>query len=171
MDATEIVASRVRRDCLCIAVSIPNLSAHQKARRVGDATGFHFPINRIPDPAKRIPDTGRLRYQSNRTVRLIIRGAIVPAARPLPDATYLPVFALLFTELFVPVKLYVAFMLVNCTSLNTLNACSCSFTPLFLRPMNVTGNRRDSVTSHSCQVGWRRIPTGVLPKLPTLPFG
>src|SRR4051794_4177104 len=104
--------------------------------------------SRTTDPRSR-----RVSYQSNRTVRLIIRGAIVPAARPSPVAVYLPVLAFEFTELFVPVNVNDAFMLVNCTSLNTLNAWSCSLTPLFFRPANVTGNRRESVMSHSCQVG------------------
>ena len=81
-------------------------------------------------------------YQSNRTVRPIIRGAIVPAARPSPVAVYLPVLAFEFTELFVPVNVNDAFMLVNCTSLNTLNAWNCSLMPLFFRPANVTGKRR-----------------------------
>ena len=44
-------------------------------------------------------------------------------------------------------------------------------TPLFFRPIRLIGKRRDSVRSHSCHVGCRRIPTGVLPKLPMLPFG
>jgi hypothetical protein len=35
-----------------------------------------------------------------------IRGAIVPAATPVPVAVYFPVFALLITELFGPVKVY-----------------------------------------------------------------
>ncbi len=48
------------------------------------------------------------------------RGVIVPAASVVPVAVYLPVFALLFCELFGPVNVYDAFMLVNCTSLNTL---------------------------------------------------
>src|SRR5690349_12214358 len=101
----------------------------------------------------------------------MIRGAIVPAASPSPEATYLPVLALEFCELFGPVNVYDAFMLVNCTSLKMLNACNCSLTPLLFRPITFTGNRRDSVRSHSCQVGCRRMPTGVLPKFPMLPFG
>src|SRR5262245_23159305 len=43
--------------------------------------------------------------------------------------------------------------------------------PEFLRPARRIGNRRDSVRSHSCHVGLRRIPTGVLPKFPMPPFG
>ena len=59
---------------------------------------------------------------------------MVPAARPVPVAVYFPVFALLITELFGPVNVNAAFRLVNCTSLNTLYAWSCSLMPLFLRP-------------------------------------
>jgi hypothetical protein len=49
-----------------------------------------------------------------------VRGAIVPAARPSPLATYFPVLALEFCQLLAPVNVYDAFMFVNCTSLNTL---------------------------------------------------
>src|SRR3954469_21876910 len=125
----------------------------------------------LAEPGLRIPDPVRFAYQSNRTVNPIVRGAIVPAARPSPVGVYFPVFAFEFCELFGPVNVYDAFMLVNCTSLNTLKAWNCSLRPLFFRPMNVIGNRRARVMSHSCQVGWRRMPTGVLPKLPTFPFG
>ena len=63
-------------------------------------------------------------YQSNRTVSAMTRGVIVPAARVVPVAVYLPVLALVFTEFSGwPVGVvYVndAFRLVNCTSLNTL---------------------------------------------------
>src|SRR5262245_14047573 len=109
-------------------------------------------------------------YQSNRIVKPSVRGWIVPAARLLPPvATYLPVLALLLMELFGPVKLKVAFSVVNCTSLKRLYAWSCSLTPAFLRVP--TAKRRDTVTSHSCHVGLRRIPIGLLPKFPRLPLG
>src|SRR5437899_10491175 len=111
-------------------------------------------------------------YQSNLTVSPIVRGWIVPAAKLLPPAAvYFPVVALLFTELFGPVKTNAASSVVNCTSLNTLYAWSCSLIPEFFRPPIETGKRRESVRSHSCQVGLRRIPTGLLPKFPTLPVG
>src|SRR5207245_3809811 len=100
-------------------------------------------------------------YQSSRTVRPIVRGWMVPADRLLPpDDTYFPVVALLFTELFGPVKTNAASSVVNCTSLNTLYAWSCSLIPEFFRPPIEIGKRRESVRSHSCQVGLRRIPTG-----------
>ena len=92
-------------------------------------------------------------YQSRRTVIPRIRGAIVPAATPVPVDTYFPVFALLITELFVPVKVNAAFMLVNCTSLNTLYAWSWNLIPLFRRPARVIGKRRDRVMSQECHVG------------------
>ena len=95
----------------------------------------------------------------------------MPAARLLPDCTYFPVFVFEFCELFAPVNVYVAFRLVNCVSLNTLYAWTCTLSPAFFRPMALTGNRRDSVRSHWCHVGLRRRRTGELPKLPMLPFG
>ena len=52
------------------------------------------------------------------------RGVIVPAASVEPDAVYLPVLALVFTEFngwpAGVVSVNDAFKLVNCTSLNTL---------------------------------------------------
>src|ERR1700754_2706723 len=110
-------------------------------------------------------------YQSSRTVKPSTLGAIVPAASPLPVAVYFPVFALLSTELFGPVNVNAAFRLVNCTSLNTLYAWSWNLMPLLARPPRLSGNRRDNVMSHSCHVGCLRIPTGLLPKLPTRPLG
>ncbi len=63
-------------------------------------------------------------YQSSRTVKAMTRGVIVPAARVVPLAVYLPVLALVFDEFSgAPagvVKVNDAFKLVNCTSLNTL---------------------------------------------------
>ena len=114
-------------------------------------------------------------YQSTRACNAMMRGAMVPAARPVPVATYLPVLALLFTEFNgAPagvVKVYDAFMLVNCTSLNTLKASIRSLIPLFRRPARLMGKRRDRVRSNSCHVGWRRMRTPLLPKFPMLPFG
>src|SRR5947208_821461 len=110
-------------------------------------------------------------YQSNRTVRPIVRGWMVPAARPVPVAVYFPVFALLITELFGPVNVNAAFRLVNCTSLNTLYAWSCSLMQPFLRPASVIGTRRDSVMSHSCQADCRRLPTPLFPMQPMFPYG
>ena len=45
------------------------------------------------------PAAPHLCYQSNRTVSAMTRGVIVPAASVVPVAVYLPVLALLFTEL------------------------------------------------------------------------
>ena len=70
--------------------------------------------------APRLKFNARAFYQSNRTVSPIVRGAMVPAASPVPVATYLPVFTFVFCELFGPVNVKLASMLVNCTSLNTL---------------------------------------------------
>ena len=70
------------------------------------------------------PAAPHLCYQSNRTVSDMTRGVIVPAARVVPLAVYLPVLALVFDEFSgAPAGVvYVndAFRLVNCTSLNRL---------------------------------------------------
>src|SRR5262245_7082013 len=89
----------------------------------------------------------------------------MPNCRGGFTAVYRPTCVLFCTPLVVNCS--VVFIVVHSTWLKMLNAWNCRRTPAF-DPICGTENRRASVMSQLLHDGLRRIPTGVLPKLPTV---